>query len=104
LRIPFAKPKKNYNNIKIFPSPYALPNNSPLVIDGLMDGTICKVLTITGKVLRTLPISNKGVNGYQAFWDGKDDQGRWVNTGIYLISFMELKGNYSFEKIAVIEN
>ena len=104
LRIPFAKPKKNYNNIKIFPSPYAIPNNSPLVIDGLMDGTICKVLTITGKVLRTLPISNKGVNGYQAFWDGKDDQGRWVNTGIYLISFTKLKGNYSFEKIAVIEN
>ena len=64
LRIPFALPKKNYNNIKIFPSPYTLPNNSPLVIDGLMDGTICKVLTITGKVLRTLPASNQGVNGY----------------------------------------
>jgi len=103
LRIPFALPKKNYNNIKIFPSPYTLPNNSPLVIDGLMDGTICKVLTITGKVLRTLPASNQGVNGYQAFWDGKDDKGQWVNTGIYLISFTELKGNYTYEKIAVIE-
>ncbi len=102
LRIPFSKPKKNYNNVKIFPSPYVLPNSSPLVIDGLMDGTICKVLTITGQVLRTLPISNKGVNGYQTFWDGKDDKGRWVNTGIYLISFTELKGNYGFEKIAVI--
>ena len=63
LRLPYSKPKKNYNNVKIFPSPYVLPNSSPLVIDGLMDGTICKVLTITGQVLRTLPISNKGVNG-----------------------------------------
>ena len=31
------------------------------------------------------------------------EPGRWVNTGIYLISFTELKGNYAYEKIAVIE-
>ena len=104
LRIPFAKQNKNYKNIKIFPSPYALPNNSPLVITGLMDESICKVLTITGKVFRTLAVSNEGVNGYQAFWDGKDDQGEWVNTGVYLISFTDSNGNYSFEKIAVIKN
>ena len=102
-RTPFALPKKNYNNIKIFPSPYTLPNNSPLVIDGLMDGTICKILTITGKVLRTLSVSDQGVNGYQAFWDGKDSKGSWVNTGIYLISFIELEGNYAYEKIAIIK-
>ena len=103
LRTPFAEPKKNYNSIKIFPSPYTVPNNSPLVVDGLMDGSICKILTITGKVLRTLTALDQGVNGYQAFWDGKDSNGRWVNTGIYLISFTELKGNYAYEKIAVIE-
>ena len=55
-----------------------MPNSSPLVIDGLMDGAECKVLTITGKVLRTLNASNRGINGYQAFWDGKDEQGRWA--------------------------
>ena len=55
-------------------------------------------------MLRTLPISNEGVNGYQVFWDGKDEEGRWVNTGVYLINVMESKGNYSFEKIAVIKN
>jgi hypothetical protein len=103
LRTPFAVPKKDYNNIKIFPSPYTLPNNSPLVIDGLMDGTICKILTITGKVLRTLSVSDQGVNGYQAFWDGKNSKGSWVNTGIYLISFTELEGNYAYEKIAIIK-
>ena len=104
LRIPFARPKTNYKNIKIFPSPFIVPSNSPLVIDGLMDGSICKIITLTGRVLRTLPISNKGLNGYQVFWDGKDEEGRWVNTGVYLINVMESKGNYSFEKIAVIKN
>ena len=104
LRIPFARPKTNYKNIKIFPSPFIVPSNSPLVIDGLMDGSICKVITLTGRVLRTLPVSNEGVNGYQVFWDGKDEEGRWVNTGVYLINVMESKGNYSFEKIAVIKN
>ena len=79
----------NYKNIKIFPSPFIVPSNSPLVIDGLMDGSICKVITLTGRVLRTLPVSNEGVNGYQVFWDGKDEEGRWVNTGVYLIIFME---------------
>ena len=68
-----------------------------------MDGTICKILTITGKVLRTLSVSDQGVNGYQAFWDGKDSKGSWVNTGIYLISLTELEGNYAYEKIAIIK-
>ena len=104
LRMPFAARKDSYNQIKVFPSPYHLPSSFPLVIDGLMDESTCKVMTITGRVIRTLSVNNAGVNGYQAYWDGKDSKGIWADTGVYLISFYSDSGQSGFEKIAVIQH
>jgi len=102
LRIPFAVRKDSYNKTRVFPSPYHLPSSSPLVIDGLMDESTCKVMTVTGSVIRTLSVNSAGVNGYQAYWDGKDSKGRWADTGVYLISIYRDSGDSGFEKIAVI--
>ena len=104
LRMPFAVRKDSYNQTRVFPSPYHLPSISPLVIDGLMDESTCKVMTITGRVIRTLLVSSAGVNGYQAYWDGKDSKGRWADTGVYLISIYRDSGESEFEKIAVIQH
>ena len=104
LRMPFAVQKDSYNKTRVFPSPYNLPSSSPLVIDGLMDESTCKIMTVTGRVIRTLVVSSAGVNGYQAYWDGKDSKGRWVDTGVYLISIYRDTGESGFEKIAVIQH
>jgi len=104
LRIPFAVRMDSYNKTRVFPSPYHLPSSSPLVIDGLMDESTCKIMTVTGRVIRTLVVSSAGVNGYQAYWDGKDSKGRWADTGVYLISIYRDSGESGFEKIAVIQH
>jgi ligand-binding sensor domain-containing protein len=104
LRMPFAVQNDSYNKTRVFPSPYHLPSSSPLVIDGLMDESTCKIMTVTGRVIRTLLVSSAGVNGYQAYWDGKDSKGRWADTGVYLISIYRDSGESGFEKIAVIQH
>ena len=104
LRIPFAVQKDNYKKTRVYPSPYHLPSNSPLVIDGLMDESTCKIMTVTGRVIRTLSVNSPGVNGYQANWDGKDSKGIWVDTGVYLIGIYRDGGEFGFEKIAVIQH
>ena len=104
LRIPFAVQKDNYKKTRVFPSPYHLPSSTPLVIDGLMDESTCKIMTVTGRVIRTLSVNSPGVNGYQANWDGKDSKGIWVDTGVYLIGIYRDGGEFGFEKIAVIQH
>mgnify|MGYP002725443898 CR=1 FL=1 len=103
LKIPFAKVNTSYSNLDIFPSPYRVPTVTPLTIDGLMDESSCKIMTLTGRVLKTIE-SRPNVEGYQAFWDGRDEAGDWVSTGVYLIAVYDKKGASSISKIAVIRN
>ncbi len=49
-----------------------------------------------------LSISSENISGYQAYWDGRDNQNRLVKTGIYLVKIFDKKGKFTFEKIAVI--
>ena len=103
VKIPYAKKNSAYSNVDIFPSPFRIPTATPLTIDGLMDGSSCKIMTLTGRVLQTIE-SRPDVEGYQAFWDGRDESGHWVGTGVYLISMYDENGASSFSKIAVIHH
>ncbi|MDP6339430.1 MAG: hypothetical protein QF842_03765 [Candidatus Marinimicrobia bacterium] len=101
IRIPFAEEKKSYNAVEIFPSPFRIPSPKPMTVNGLKDNSSLKIMTLNGKVLRT--IKNSEVKGYQAYWDGRDAAGEFVGTGVYLIAIYDKKGASSFEKVAVIK-
>lgn len=102
LKIPFAKKKKSFSNIKIFPSPYRIPSSEPMVLDGLKDNSSLKIMTLSGEVIRQIKYTSPSVQGYQAFWDGRTKGGEWVSTGIYLIAIYSKNGESKVEKIAVI--
>ena len=72
-----------------------------MTVNGLKDNSSLKIMTLNGKVLRT--IKNSEVKGYQAYWDGRDAAGEFVGTGVYLIAIYDKKGASSFEKVAVIK-
>ncbi len=103
-RIPFATPKKNYSELKIFPSPYHIPSDKALIIDNLKDNSSLKVMTITGKVICNLESKDLGIHGYQIQWDGKDETGNWVGSGVYLLAVHTADGSYKFGKIVIIRN
>jgi flagellar hook assembly protein FlgD len=57
---------------------------------------------LSGKVIRTLTESNGGVNGTQAFWDGRDENNQFVPSGVYIIAAGRSKAGSGIVKIAII--
>ena len=100
IRIPFSEEKKSYNSVNIFPSPFRIPSSIPMTVEGLKDESSLKIMTLNGEVLRSIP--NSEVQGYQAYWDGRDTSGQLVGTGIYLIAVYDKSGAATIGKVAVI--
>jgi hypothetical protein len=54
---------------------FTLPRAGSVVID---------VFTVTGRLVRTVEMENLSAGAHDAPWDGRDDGGRRVPSGIYL--------------------
>ncbi len=94
------KPVEAFNELTIYPNPLLLNGNSNLVtIDGLIRDTDIKILTISGKLVKEY--SSPG--GRVAVWDGRDDFGKLVPSGVYFIVAFDKEGNSVAKgKIAVL--
>ena len=99
---PYAVYGDNYQELKIFPMPYEIPSTRPMIIDGLLQESEVKIITLDGTFIRQLSYLDGGVIGQQAFWDGKDHRGRYVSSGVYLCMVYTKEGDTSVGKIAVI--
>ncbi len=87
---PYIKPLESFDELFVYPNPYKIKSgNSLLTIDGLIRDTEIKILTIDGVLITEF--SSPG--GRTAYWDGKDDYGKLVNTGVYLIVAFDTEGN-----------
>jgi ligand-binding sensor domain-containing protein len=95
-----VKPKESFSGLQVFPSPFKLKNGSnQLTIDGLIADTDIKIISISGKLVRQF--SSPG--GRVAFWDGRDDGGNLVSSGIYIIVAYDKEGNnIAAGKVAVL--
>ncbi len=100
-RIPFSEGHPDYSRLKVYPSPFILNQSENLVIAELTEGSSAQILTLTGQVVRKLTNADLGIHGDQILWDGKDENGRRVNSGVYLISVYDGK-RQSFAKVTVI--
>lgn len=97
---PAILPVESFNGLNIYPNPFIIKDGNQLAtIDGLIRDTDIKVITISGKLVREF--SSPG--GRTAFWDGRDDNGNLVNSGVYIVIAFDQEGN-SVEtgKIAVL--
>jgi len=95
-----VKPKEAFEELFVYPNPLLLNKNDNLVtIDGLIRDTDIKILTISGKLVKEF--SSPG--GRIAIWDGTDDFGELVASGIYFIIAFDKEGNsVATSKIAVL--
>jgi len=97
---PSILPVESFNGLTIYPNPLVITDGSKLVtIDGLIRNTDIKIVTVSGKLVREF--SSPG--GRTAFWDGRDNDGNLVSSGVYIIIAFDQEGN-SVEtgKIAVL--
>ncbi len=102
INIPFTNQKKDYSNLKVFPSPYYIPSVKPLIISGTVQSSSLLVTTITGHVIRSIKHSEMGIHGDQITWNGRDNGGQLVGSGVYLLSVYNQNGMNAVEKITVI--
>jgi ligand-binding sensor domain-containing protein len=99
---PSILPVDSFNGLTIYPNPLHLTDGCTLVtIDGLIRNTDIKIVSVSGKLVREF--SSPG--GRTAFWDGRNDDGELVNSGVYIIIAFDEEGN-SVEtgKIAVLRD
>jgi len=104
LRVPFGEPKIVNSNLKIFPSPFNLPSDHSMKVDGLVFNSSMMIMTLDGKVIRHIKSRGPSIDGDQLAWDGKDEDGDYVSSGVYLIAIYSEKGGEIIEKITVIKN
>ena len=95
-----VKPKEAFDELTIYPNPLLLNGNNNLVtIDGLIRDTDIKILSISGMLVKQY--SSPG--GRVAVWDGRDDFGKLVPSGVYFIVAFDKEGNSVAKgKIAVL--
>ncbi len=104
VKIPFAEPRKSYKSVSVFPSPYHIPSDRPLVVDGLKDHSSVAIMKLNGEIIRKIGQDSGFIHGYQAFWDGRNHDGNWVSSGVYLIAVYDRRGSVNYEKITVIRH
>lgn len=102
LKTPFANPKADYSTLYIFPQPFSPGLHDKVIIQGLMDHSSVKILTISGALVRELSSQTGEVQGFEAQWDGRDTAGDFVGNGVYLLYFFNEDGQASNSKIAVL--
>lgn len=89
-------PEQDYS-ITCYPQPFYPLQDEVLTINGLVQDNILKIVTMEGRFVRSINAA-----GGRAVWDGRDEKGETVETGVYLISASSSAGSQtSVGKIAV---
>jgi hypothetical protein len=92
-------PKQTFDNLTISPNPFLLPSSEQLTIEGLVQGSTLKIVSVSGKLVREI----KTPGGKVGYWDGTDDKGELVPSGVYLvIAFSEDGNQVTKGKVAVL--
>ena len=92
----------SYSEMLLFPSPFRIPSAEPMVVGGLRQGSTVKIFTVNGNLVRELGAFSVDVQGYQATWDGRNEAGALVGSGVYLVSAYLQSGSSGVRKVAVI--
>ncbi|NQV42212.1 MAG: hypothetical protein HQ506_07665 [Candidatus Marinimicrobia bacterium] len=102
LHTPFAQPKETYSSMHIYPQPFNPDIHEKVIIQGLMDNSTVRILTIQGTLVKELTYLNEDVQGYEAQWDGRDVAGDKVGSGVYILFLFNGEGEAASQKIAVL--
>lgn len=98
----YAEPRPDFSDISTYPSPYYIPNEDNMIIDELPDDSEVKILTVTGQVVRTLTPNEGTVKNRQAFWDGTNESGDLVGSGVYFVYCYTQNGEVKTTKALVV--
>jgi len=93
------EPVAEFEEIIASPNPYLVPNAVNMKIDGLVENSTIKILTINGEVVNEFD----SPGGRIAFWDGMNSNNQPAATGIYIIvAFTSDGSQVGTGKVAIV--
>lgn len=95
------KPVESFDQLSVYPQPLVIDGSSAVqvTIDGLIKSSRIKILDISGNLIQEFT----SPGGRVAFWDGRDLNGSYVPSGIYIIVANDEEANsVATGKVAVI--
>jgi ligand-binding sensor domain-containing protein len=100
----FSELKSDYSLTACGPNPFHLNRGNDFIIKNLMMNSIVKIYTLNGRLIRTLTVENNDIEGGRASWNGYDESGHPVSSGIYYYLAYTNESDYVTGKIAVIRD
>lgn len=107
-RTPFTESKPDLSQLAGYPNPFLLDEQTGTCssltgfrITNLAEESGVRIYNVAGELIRDYPAEQ--VPGGQVCWDGRDDSGQLVPSGVYLfVAFVESTGASSVGKVAVV--
>ncbi|MCL5020968.1 MAG: hypothetical protein M1339_04745 [Bacteroidetes bacterium] len=94
-----VQPVQSFSKLKIFPDPAKIPLPSPIQIQGLVANSDIKIFTVSGRLVKQF----QAQGGSIAYWNGTDQSGNLLPSGVYIIVAYSSDGSQStVSKIALI--
>jgi len=101
LETPYSKPQINLDNVTAGPNPFLIKDNSKFLLLKLSENVSIKFLTTDGMLVRNVLADDILGSVYE--WDGRNDDGDPVSSGIYLyLIYNEETGISKVGKFAVV--
>ncbi len=95
-----ASPRASFDGLSVYPNPYLVPSGEAVTISGLVANSSLKILSVDGRVIRDL----RTPGGLVGTWDGKDKNGEFVSSGVYLVvAYAEDGSTVTSGKVAIIK-
>ncbi len=101
LETPYSRPREDLSQVTAGPNPFIINQGEAFSFLELSDDVAIKFLSENGRLVRR--ISNEEISGASTTWDGRDDNGELVASGIYIyVIYNEETGLNRVGKVAVI--
>lgn len=99
LATPYVEPVIAFDDLLVAPNPFHPGIDERVMIDGLVEGSIIKVLSVSGDLVAEL----ESPGGRVGFWDGRTQTGEYAPSGVYFIVAAAANGSQAATaKLAVI--
>ena len=100
LATPFSEPGDQLVPLRVYPNPFLPNQHAQLVVDELARDVSVHIFSSSGFPVRSY--SQGQVQGRRLLWDGKNDSGQVVASGIYVIVATASNGERVLAKVAVV--
>ena len=97
-RTTFAE-DKSIKTISVSPNPFIIGEDNGLTISNFPSGSVIHIMNLSGQVVKEFKLEGQNVI---LDWNGKGNNGRYLNTGIYLVGGFHSSQIQGVTKLAII--